>query len=318
MSGIDKLKHLRLLVQVHRMGSFASAAQSLGMAPSSISKSIQRLEKEIDLTLIERTTRTLSFTLAGNHYVSMANDILNQLDTTESHLQHSQKQASGTLNINVPVSYGRLYILPLIPQFTARYPNINVNLTFSDRYADIVKDNIDVCIRTGTLKDSGLIAKKLSPIDFVTCAAPAYIQANKNAIEDEDWEKLNWVKFRYKQSGKVLPVCHPSRENIELNAMSETVVDDGEAMMSLCESGVGLTQVPHFIARKWLNDNSIQILGTTFRSKQEGVYAMYPSRNPAERTQLLIKFLQQQLAQWGEGPEYTWALDRDHQPINSF
>lgn len=308
MSGIDKLKHLKLFAQVHRSGSFAAAAQELGIAPSTISKSIQRLEKEIGLTLIERTTRAIAFTDAGHDYANTATSVLAQLNTTEQRLKENQLQAAGTLNINVPISYGRLYILPFIPKFKAQHPNINVNLTFSDHYVDLIKDGYDLSIRTGKLDDSNFIARKLSPVDFVTCATETYIQQNNAAINSENWDALNWIKFRYKQSGKTLAVLNPSDPHQPLETPHHTLVDDGEAMMSLCENHVGLAQVPHFIARKWLSEKRAVTLGQAFRSEREGVYAIYPSRNPANRTQLFIAFLQQQLAEWNETPEQTWAL----------
>lgn len=214
--------------------------------------------------------------------------------------------------------HGRLYVLPLLPKFKTRYPNIDVDISFNDQYVDMVNEGFDLSIRSGTLDDSNLIAKQLSPMDYVTCVSPAYAAQHQTLIDQEEWQRLTWIKFRFKQSGKECPLYPPSLDNERsqhpLITPRHVLVDDGEAMMELCAGGMGITQTPHFIARNWLNDKSVIAIGNGFREYSQGVYAYYPSRNQPERTQVFIDFLQQCLADINEGPNHTWALDLANHP----
>lgn len=313
---MDKIKHLRIYVHVYQEGNFSKAATKLGLSPSTISKSISTLEDKIGLRLIERSTRSLTFTRLGVEYACTAMEVLQKLEDIEYMLRYSSSSASGSMKLHVPVSYGRLYILPMLPRFKERYPDIKLNITFSDEYVDMIRDGYDLCIRSGYIGDCSLVANKLSPVDLITCASPQYLESNGSFLR-EGLGSHTWIKFRHKHNGKIAPVYVPTDgagegdgKFEELVTDSDIVVDDGEAMLELCAKGAGLAQVPHYVARKWLDDGRVVSLGTVIRPRQQGVYVIYPGRrNLPERSRLFIAFLKNYLASIGEYPERTWAED---------
>ncbi len=306
---MDKLRTLEFFVAVTEKGSFIEVAKSLGSSPSTISKAIARLEDELGVQLFIRTTRALNLTTAGQHYLSTVNKLLKELKQSETELKEDNQSISGTLRINVPVSYGRLYIRPLLSKFYQQYPDINVELIYDDAYIDIIEKGIDITFRSGTLADNRLIARKLSPVDFLICAPKNYFSSLKKPLEPHALLKHRWINFRFKQTGKIMPVM--LKEQNEYKAYTcenECIVDDGEALAELCADGVGLAQMPHFIARNSIINGSIEPLYPAYSPDHFGVFALYTKmdKTPAKIT-AFIDFVQQWLTSIGENSQHTWA-----------
>lgn len=306
---MDKLNLLKLFINVAEKGSFAAAANHLGLSPSTLSKAMAKLEKELKLVLFYRTTRQLTLTESGQAYLSVAKSILSDLEQCENNLSHKNESPRGVIRINTPVSYGRLYLTPLLGKFQQLYPEITLEISYQDAYVDMITEGIDICLRSGTLSDSGLIAKQLSPIDFLICASPAYIQAHGKPSSVDQLNQHPWIRFRYRQTGKLHPiiVAEHSKEQA-LDPGQQWIVDDGEALLELCTQGIGLTQLPHFIAKRGLESGEIEALMPHYRPHQFGIWAIYPEREylPA-KIKVFIDFIQQELKEMGETPFHTWA-----------
>lgn len=306
---MDKLKALRFFCAVGERLSFAEAARTFGTSPSTISKAIKRLESELGLALFNRNTRIIRLSNFGQEYLNTAKKILYELDSCEQGLLDQASEISGTLKINVPVSYGRLYIQPLLKRFHKIYPKLAIEILYDDAYTDIVDRSIDITIRSGTLPDSGLIARKLSPIDFLICA-PKHNFSLPNAFDDIDQLLgFTWVCFRYKQSGKIMPITFINNGHIsEYIPKKKIVVDDGESLAELCADGCGLSQIPHFIAKKWIDNNKIAPLFSPYSPDRYGVFALYQNtpKTPA-KIKVFIDYLQKYLHSIGETSRTTWA-----------
>ncbi len=314
---MDKLRTLHFFVTVSDKGSFIEAAKRFGTSPSTISKAIARLEQELGIQLFTRTTRALNLTRAGRDYLLTVKRVLQELDTTESSLRDASESVSGLLKVNVPISYGRLYIRPLITGFCKRYPNIQLDIIYDDAYVDIIEKGVDVTIRSGTVSDSRLIARKLSPIDFVTCAPKDYFSHGRSLDSIQALLGYPWINFRFKQTGKIMPVMLPDSMTghcQEYFPQALCTVDDGEGLPELCADGLGLAQMPHFLARRWVNEKRIEILFTPYSPPNHGVFALYTKmdKTPPKVT-AFIDYLQQWLASIGEHSQRTWA--RDQSPI---
>ena len=306
---MDKLNTLRLLLAAHEAGSFAQAAVNLGIAPSTLSKAINRLESALDVRLLNRTTRKIQLTAAGQAYVATARQVLEQLDETEQQLSNERSAPQGQLKINLPVSYGRLYVLPLLPTFLEQYPDIQIDVSFSDQYVDMVNQGVDVAIRSGKLPDSRLVASKLSPMDFVICAAPSYIQQYGQPLAISEFAQHRWVRFRFQQSGRLFPILvEQAGHEHEVEPGTTIVTDDGEALVSLAASGLGLTQVPHFLARDLVQKKQLLIIGKPYRSPQLDVHIYYLSKQHLpNKIRVFVDFMKQALAEQGESPRHTWV-----------
>ena len=304
---MDKFSLLKQFICVVEQGGFAAAAKELGQTPSTISKSIARLESHLAFKLFYRTTRKVHLTAAGSLYLSSARTTLHTLEETERSLRKDNDEFCGLLRINLPISYGRLYVLPLIAKFSQRYPDINLKLSFDDRYVDMLEKGIDLTIRTGALEETNLIARKISPIDFLICASPEYLQ--KHNVTVDNLANHPWVRFKYQQSGRLMPINLdnlPSSESVD--KCQQFIVDDGEALATLCAQGVGLTQIPHFIARDWLRNDQLKLVAPFYRSPKQGVYAVYPDREYLPgKVRAFIDFLIEQIKDDNEDANSTWV-----------
>jgi DNA-binding transcriptional LysR family regulator len=244
---------------------------------------------------------------AGGRYLTTARHVLLELELCEQGMRQANDEPKGRVKINLPVSYGRLYVMPLLQGFNLAYPEVELELSFNDGYVDILEQGIDLTIRTGKVDDQRLVARKLCPIDFLICASPQYIKQHGYPADASQFEQHAWIRFRYRQSGKLMPVVM-ANDPQQYSPGQQFVVDDGEALAELCAQGLGLTQIPHFIARDWLRDRRILPIFPYHRSPDQGVYCIYPKREflPA-RVRVLIEYLIAQIEAGGESTYHTWA-----------
>lgn len=302
---MDKFNAIKIFHHVVEKGSYAGVAQSLGISPSTISKAISRLETNLNVQLIHRDSRKLHLTSAGRHYWQTSLNLLQQLEDTEQELSLGLSQPSGTVKINAPVSYGRLYIVPLLNKFAQLHPQINIDISFNDAYVDLISEGFDLGIRSGTLQDSQLVAQQLSPVDLLICASTEYARSIKTAITEKQFAQHRWIQFRYRQSGKLLDLIG---RNGSYQPKAAAIVDDGEAMAELCAQGLGLCQIPHFIARKYINSSQLKVVAKPYRPAKHGVWLIYPKQQQvASKTRLFIDFLKQEVSALGDTPRHTWV-----------
>ncbi|MDX1696025.1 MAG: substrate binding domain-containing protein [Ketobacteraceae bacterium] len=207
-----------------------------------------------------------------------------------------------------PVSYGRLYVLPLLSGFSEAYPDITLDLSFDDAYVDMIEHGVDVSIRSGTLDDSCLVAKQLSPIDFLICASMDYSERH-GPITRHNLMQHPWIRFRFKQTGRPMPIMmRDGQAQVNLDPGNQNIVDDGEALADLCAQGLGLTQMSHFITRDWIRQKKIRPVFLYFRPKGFGVWVIYAKRDylPA-RIKAFVGFLERAIQDIGESAYHTWA-----------
>ena len=238
----------------------------------------------------------------GRTYLETVRRVLAELDTCENQLLSDNETPSGTLRLNLPVSYGRSNILPMLPAFCRRYPDIKLHVTFSDEYVDIIEQGIDISIRSGTVADSRLVMQKLSPMDFLIVASPEYLQENP-VSGAEQLAEHRWVRFKFKQTGKLMPMLLGNDDRVPpaLEACSDYVVDDGKALVDLCAEGLGLMQAPHFVLRKALQQGRLVSLFPATEAEGFSVCMLYPKRRflPA-KVAVFIEFVKQSLSDMNE------------------
>ena len=309
---MDKLRSLEIFLATCDGGSFAAAARLCNSDPSTVSKAIGRLEAQLGLTLFQRSTRQLRITTAGQRYADTVRKMVQDLTTCEDELKHLNDSPGGTLRINTAVCYGHLYLRPLLKAFCQQYPDIKLELEINDYHVDIIENNIDIALRTGFVKDSRLVARCLSPMDFLICASPQYLKVRGTPTCPEDFHQHSWIGFRIKETQQLQPIFLPDEtgEYIPYELERSHITDDGEAMAYMCSDGLGFAQLPHFLAKNGLESGELLSLYPYFRPPQPdgGVFAIYPKREylPA-KVNVFIDFLTQSLADGGEGATHTWA-----------
>lgn len=309
---MDKLRLLEMFLATCDGGSFAAAAKSCGTDPSTVSKAISRLEAQLALRLFQRSTRKLSITAAGQRYAETVRKMMQELAACEQDLKHLNDSPSGTLRINSAVCYGHLYLRPILQAFSERYPAITVDLQINDLHVDLIENDIDVALRTGFIKDSRLVARCLSPMDFLICASPRYLERHGTPACADDFQQHAWIGFRIKQTQQLQPVFLPDAQgNYQpYSLVPRHITDDGEAMAHLCADGFGFAQLPHFLAKEGLHSGALVSLYPAYRppEPESGVFAIYPKRDylPA-RVRVFIDFLLASLEAQGESVHQTWA-----------
>lgn len=311
---MDKLRSLEIFLATCDGGSFAAAARLCISDPSTVSKAISRLEAQLGLTLFQRSTRQLRITEAGQRYSDTVRKMVQDLTCCEDELKHLNDAPCGTLRINSAVCYGHLYLRPLLRTFCQQYPDIKLELEVNDLHVDIIENNIDIALRTGYVKDSRLVARCLSPMDFMICASPSYLKTFGTPTCPDDFHQHSWIGFRVKETQQLQPIFLPdtSGQYIPYELDRNHITDDGEAMAYMCIDGLGFAQLPHFLAKRGLESGELVSLYPYFRPPQpdSGVFAIYPKREylPA-KVRVFIEFLINSLAGGGEGSTHTWAED---------
>ncbi|MBU2180856.1 MAG: LysR family transcriptional regulator [Gammaproteobacteria bacterium] len=309
---MDKLRLLEIFLATCEGGSFAAAARACGSDPSTVSKAVNRLETQLGLTLFQRSTRQLSITTAGQRYASTVRQMMQDLTTCEHELKHLNDSPGGTLRINAAVCYGHLYLRPLLQSFCQSYPAIRLELEINDLHVDIIENNIDIALRTGYVKDSRLVARRLSPMDFLLCVSPHYLAAHGMPSCANDFEQHSWIGFRIKQTQQLQPIFLPDAlgEYQLYELTPRHITDDGEAMAHMCADGLGFAQLPHFLAKAGLESGELVSLYRYYRPPEpdNGVFAIYPKRDylPA-RVRVFIEFITAAMEAQGESANHTWA-----------
>ncbi|PKH89460.1 LysR family transcriptional regulator [Colwellia sp. Bg11-28] len=305
---MDKFKTIALFMSTIETGSFSATAKKHATDPSTVSKAIKRLEEQLGLQLLYRSTRQLSLTSAGQKYADTVGSLYQQLESCEYELKSANNSYSGALKINLPVSYGRVYMLPMLSRFKKAYPDIELEVSFNDQYVDMISDAVDVSIRSGTLNDSRLVAQKLSPMAFVICASSDLVATRKVDISNEGLVALPWVLFRFKQTGKTMPINFSYKGcQINIEPKKVTIVDDGETMAQMCAEGLGLSLMPHFNAKALVVAGKMKVVAILDEFPSSGVFIVYPKRKDLpRRTQVFIEFVKDYLKEIGETPSKTW------------
>ena len=170
------LQPLLAFAETAKRGNFAAASREIGCTPSTLAKAVTRLEAGLGLRLFHRSTRQVTLTDDGERLFARCQRVLAELELLQQEASGARAEPSGTLRIDMPVTFGRLVMLPLLAQLVQRHPRLSVDARFSDVYVDLVKEGIDVAIRTGTLRDSALVARTFSSQDLLLIAAPRYLE----------------------------------------------------------------------------------------------------------------------------------------------
>ncbi|OKY27179.1 LysR family transcriptional regulator [Thalassotalea sp. PP2-459] len=318
---MDKLRSLEIFLATYDHGSFAAAARACNTDPSTVSKAVHRLELQLGLTLFQRSTRKLSITAAGERYAHTVRKMTKELAICEDELKYSNDTPSGKLCISAAVCYGHLYIRPLISAFCEQYTEIELVLEINDLHVDIIENNIDLAIRTGFVKDSRLVARCVSPMDFLTCASPQYLANHGTPGCSDDFHQHQWIGFRIKETQQLQPILLPNSqgEYRPFSLKRNHITDDGETMAHMCVDGLGFAQLPHFLAKEGLQNGSLVSLYPCYRAPQpeSGVFVIYPKRDflPA-KVRVFIDFLTHYLDDIGESANHTWA--KNWSPLITF
>ena len=272
------LQPLLAFAETAKRGNFAQASRELGCSPSSLAKAVRRLEAFLGVRLFHRTTRSVTLTDDGRRLFARCQRVLAELELLHDEASGVRAAPSGTLRIDMPVALGRLVVLPLLARLAGRHPQLAIDARLTDRYVDLVKEGIDVAIRTGTLDDSSLVAHPFGQQELVLFGAPSYLARAGIPRDVAELAKHTAVLFRVPSTGKHRQFQLRSHDReVSILPRSRICVDDGDAIVRAAILGMGIGQVPHYMVVEPIARGELVELLPTFRPAPSPIAAVMPT-----------------------------------------
>ncbi len=297
---MDKLKSLVIFMRAAQYQSFSEAARQLSMSPSAVSRAVARLEDELGIRLLQRTTRSLMLTEDGAKYFTRTQQILDDLEAAELEVKQSQVMPTGVLRLNLSIALGKMYIAPRLPDLALRYPDLKLNVSFSDLISDIIDQGIDATVRVGSSNDSGLMMKSVAKSCLVTCAAPSYLQQVGIPQTPEEIVHHRCVNFVLPQTRREIEWNFDrSGEEISLPISSYLQLDYAEALLEAAVRGAGLIQAPKYIVARAIDRGELQPILTDYASRSvKPIVVVYPQkRHLSAKVRVFLEFMTELMTQ---------------------
>jgi len=248
---MDRFDAMQAFARVVETGSFTKAADTLHMSRTSVTQLIQQLEARLRVRLLNRTTRKLNLTADGAAYYERVVRLLADMDDAETSLSSAAALPRGRLRVDVPSPLARLLLIPALPDFHARYPDIQIDLGVSDRMVDLIDENVDCVVRGGELTDQSLMARRVADLPLGVFAAPAYLERAGVPRHPRDLEdgQQRIVGYLWARTGKPLSYSlHKDGEVVQVHGRPVLTVDDGNAYLAAGIAGMGVLWLPRYMA----------------------------------------------------------------------
>ena len=293
---MDKLGGLQAFVKTAELGSFVAAGTALELSASAVGKAVARLEQELGVRLLQRSTRSVQLTAEGHAFYERCRRILDDLNDAQAMLSLAREAPRGRLRVSAPL-VGYHFLIPLMPGFIARHPEVELDIHFTDRAVDLIEDGIDVAIRSGDLRDSGLVSRPLQSFRLLLCAAPHYLARYGTPAALRDLEQHGCVRFRHPDSGKLLD--WPWNESVAGNVPRLRTVlacNHIEAVLGATLRGMGIACLPDFLVREALAEGRLVSVMESHLGPARRFQALWPSsRHLSPKVRVLVDYLGAQL-----------------------
>jgi DNA-binding transcriptional LysR family regulator len=287
------LQPLIAFAETAKRGNFAAASREIGCTPSTLAKAVARLEARLGVRLFHRTTRQVTLTDEGQRLFARCQRVLAELELLREEASGTREEPAGTLRIDMPVTFGRVVMLPLLARLVQQHPHLSIDARFTDAYVDLVKEGIDVAIRTGSLKDSTLVAREFTRQELLLFAAPSYLARMGTPGSVAELSDHTAVLFRVPSTGKDRPWhLRSNGRNLICMPPSRVRVDDGDAIVRAAILGLGIGQVPHYMVTEALARGELVELLPEMRPPAMPIAAVMPSgRMVPPRVRALLELI---------------------------
>jgi LysR family transcriptional regulator for bpeEF and oprC len=275
---MDQLLALRVFVRISEAGAFSKAADSLNIPRPTATKLIKELEAHIGARLLQRTTRRVTVTAEGAAYYERAVRVLGDVEDMDALVAHTRTQPRGRLRIDIGSALASLILIPALPDFRAKYPDIQIDLGVSDRLVDLVGEGVDCVIRGGVLADTSLVARRLADLDFMTCASPAYLAAYGTPTHPLQLEQGHCLLSYFSSlTGKPIPLMFQRQsEAFEITERTMVAVNESSAHLACMLTGLGISQTFGFMARPHISRGALVPLLQEWSRAQHPLHLLYP------------------------------------------
>jgi LysR family transcriptional regulator, regulator for bpeEF and oprC len=287
------LRTLAIFVKVAERKSFVRAADDLGITQSGVSNAIKRLEEQTGTRLLARTTRRVSLTDDGAAFFERCRQALADIDEAEQVLKDAQLKPSGNLRVDLPVSFGRLKMVPMFGPFQAQYPDVRLSVTFTDRYIDLIEEGVDICVRFGDLQDSTLIARRMTSTQFRVVGSPDYLARHGRPKSPDDLTRHNCLAFTSRDTRLTrlwqFDLADGETTQMPKGSMSFT---DGAAMCEAACAGYGLAQLhEYYLDTDIVRGRLVPVL-EKFKPKAQPIWLVYPqTRHLTPKVRAFVDFM---------------------------
>ena len=275
---MDQLAAMRAFVRVVETGNFTRASDALNTPKPTLTKLVQSLESHVQTKLLNRTTRRVTVTPDGAAYYERVVRILAEVEELDASMTLSHASLQGRLRVDVGTVVASLVIVPALPDFHARYPDIQIDLGVSDRLADLAGDGVDCVVRAGTITDQSLVARRIADIHLITCAAPSYLARKGEPKHPLELETDHYVVgFTQQRTGRARSYDFlRGNEMLEITPRYAVAVNDGNAFLAAALAGLGIAQVPGFMACPYLTDGQLKQVLPDWTSRPFPMHVVYP------------------------------------------
>ena len=302
---MDQLENMRLFVRVAEQGSFAAVAQQLGVARSVVTRKVAGLEAQLGVKLIARSTRRLSLTSAGAGYLEKCREILNLVEVAATEMAEDRQVPRGSIRISLPLIFGVRYLAPLLLEFGSRYPELDLDLDFSDRRVNLIEEGVDLSIRITDYLGPREVTRRLGSSRMAVVAAPSYLERHGEPVHPADLAAHQCLSYTFADDSAWQFVIDGQLRGFPVHGRLQA--NNGDVLLDAAVRGLGIAREPIFIAGPALAAGSVREILVDFPIPELGIHAILPgSRHVPHRIRMLVEFLATRL-----GPEPPWNCPRD-------
>jgi len=294
-----------MFVAVMETGSFTAAADRLGTSSGQASKLVSRLESELGVRLLNRTTRAVSATEAGQAYFDRLRPLLDEFDSLDASIRDASHAPRGRLRLTAPLTFGTMELAPTLNAFALQYPEVELDVSFSDRVVSLVDEGFDMAVRVGRPSDSNMIVRKLCDVRIVVVGSPDYLERGGEPQTPDDLSRQDCIiDTNFREPGR-WPFRDQGGAPIGASVSGRIRYSNAEACLNAAEAGLGLACVPSFVAGDALRAGRVRRVLLSSEPEPYAVHALYPhSRHLAGKVRVLVDFLVERYSggpAWEEG-----------------
>ena len=301
---MDKFDCMRAFVRVAETGSFTKAADTLGMSRATVTQLIQQLEAHLRIKLLNRTTRRVNVTNDGAAYYERVVRLLTELSDIENSLPSASTSPRGLLRVDVPSPFANIILVPALPDFFTRFPDIQLELGASDRKVDLISENVDCVVRGGEIKEGSLIARRVGDLPLGVYAAPSYLEKFGTPLHPKDLLDSHQRIVNYRWSNEFPYLMHKAGERFGISGHSILEIDDGNAYITAGLIGLGVLWLPEYMAKLHIKNGELVRLFSDWQFDSMPLYVAYsPNRYASKQLRVFIEWITHLIAQHASAPQ---------------
>jgi LysR family transcriptional regulator, regulator for bpeEF and oprC len=284
---VDQLASMRTFARVADLGSFTRAADALGLSRAVVSTHVAELERHLGVKLLHRTTRRVNLTADGSEYLERCRRILAEIEAAEETVKRTRLRPQGKLRIDVPAEFGRRLLVPALAQFTARYPDLCLEVQYNDRVIDLFEEQVDLAVRVGPVRHPDLVARRVCRTRLLTCASPAYLEQHGVPAEPADLRRHRLIGSLSGTTRRPRKwTFQHGRERFQLTLPFSVAFNTAEAQVNAAVRGAGIAQTTDMLVAQHVVARRLEIVLSAWSAEGAPISIVYPA---ALRSSLKIR-----------------------------